>query len=187
MQGDLRPTDLRRQEMFLELYAACERKLYVYIAALSGNPLEAHDILQDTALILWQKYDQFQRAGDFFAWARGIARYRVLRYRQMHAAEAMTLEPATLEAVAVRLERFDHERHRLYADALPGCIEGLSPADRELLHVRYASDMSLKSLAIHTNRSENALSQSLRRIRRLLRQCVEETVRRQVDPGGALE
>jgi RNA polymerase sigma-70 factor, ECF subfamily len=184
MESDLQNADRGRAEEFLELYAACERKLYVYIVALIGNSLEAHDILQDTVLILWRKYDQFERGASFLAWARGVARYRVLRYRQMHANEACVLEPKALDAVAARLDRLDDPRQMLYAEALPGCIEQLGDRDRELLHVRYAGDISLRSLAAKLNRSENALSQSLGRIRRLLRKCVEETVRRRTNEEG---
>lgn len=168
----------RRAEEFLQLYAACERKLYVYIVALTGNSIESHDILQDTALVLWQKFDQFRPAADFAAWARGIARYRVLHCRQMRASSARTLEPNALDAVATSLERIDDQRHQLYIDALPGCLEKLSQGDRELLHVRYTNEVTIRSLAAKLHRTENALSQSLARVRKLVRQCVEKAIRR---------
>ena len=181
MDDDLRKTERHLAEDFLEHYAACERKLYVYIVALTGNSIESHDILQDTALVLWQKFDQFRRDEDFAAWARGIARYRVLRYRQMRAGEARALEPSALDAVAARLDQVDDRRHQRYIEVLPDCVEKLSDGDRELLQVRYASDVTVRSLARKLNRSENAISQSLVRIRRLVRECVESTIRGQVN------
>jgi RNA polymerase sigma-70 factor (ECF subfamily) len=176
--------DPRRAEEFLELYASCEQRLYAYIVTLIANPVDARDILQDTALVLWQKYHQFDRRRPFFVWAREFARYRTLRYRQIHANDAPTLEPEALNAVATRLADTDSARDQLLTDALPGCIDGLSEADRELIRLRYSSGVAVKTLAKNLSRSDNAVSQSLARIRRLLRKCVEETIQRQQSQEG---
>src|ERR1035437_1121331 len=69
VEQDLPLDNERRTEDFMELYASCEHRLYTYIVMLIGDPVDARDILQDTALILWQKYDQFDRSKPFFAWA----------------------------------------------------------------------------------------------------------------------
>lgn len=178
--------DQQHAEEFLELYASCEQSLYAYISTLIANPVDARDILQDTVLVLWQKYHQYDRERPFFFWAREFARYRTLRYRQIHANDALTLEPEALNAVAARLADSNDTGDQLYADALPGCIDGLSAADQELLQARYSTGIAVKTLAKNLNRSMNAVSQSLARIRRLLRKCVEETVWRQQDQGGPL-
>jgi RNA polymerase sigma-70 factor, ECF subfamily len=184
---DRQPGDQRRADEFLELYASCEHRLYVYIVTLIGNPIDAHDILQDTALVLWRKYDQFDRVRPFFAWAREFARYRTLRYRQIHANDAPALEPEALNAVAARLNSTDDARDRLYAEALPGCIDRLNENDRELVRLRYSTGTAVKAIAESLNRSVNGVSQSLARVRQLLRKCVEETVRQQQNQEGSLE
>ena len=92
-------------EEFLELCTPHQRRLYTYIVLMVGDTTAAHDILQDTNLVLWQKFDQFQPGTNFFAFAKEVARYRVLRYRQIHARDAVLLEPETLELldeIAVR-------------------------------------------------------------------------------------
>lgn len=170
----------------MELYAACHRRLYLYIVTLIGNPLDAHDILQDTNLVLWQKFGQFERGSNFHAWAREVARYRVLRYRQMHINDAPTLEPHVLDALAGQRDTADDCRDRLYSDALPGCVEKLGEDDRELLQLRYAGGTAVQALAEKLNRSANAISQSLGRIRRLLRKCVDDTIRRKDAEEGLL-
>jgi len=177
-------TGNRKAEEFLELYASCEHRLFAYIMMLVGNPVDARDILQDTALTLWQKYDEFDRSRPFFTWAHEFARYRTLRYRQIHANDAPTLEPEALNALADRFVDDEGRRDLLYSDALPGCIEELSDGDRELIQLRYAGGVAVKLLAAKLNRSENAISQSLARVRRLLRKCVEKNVGQQEDPGA---
>ncbi|MBN1394299.1 MAG: sigma-70 family RNA polymerase sigma factor [Pirellulales bacterium] len=178
MPDQRRFSDARRTEEFLELYSSCQHSLYVYIVTLIGNPIDAHDVLQDTNLVLWEKFDQFEPGTNFNAWAREIARYRVLRYRQVHANDMPILEPRVLDALARRIDEVDRRRDDLYAEKLLGCIEQLGNADRELIKLRYTGSVQVKVLAERLRRSENAVSQSLGRIRRLLRKCVEESMKR---------
>ncbi|NLF08832.1 MAG: sigma-70 family RNA polymerase sigma factor [Pirellulaceae bacterium] len=170
--------DARRVEEFMELYSSCQRSLYVYIVSLIGNPIDAHDVLQDANLVLWQKFDQFERGTNFKAWAREIARYRVLRYRQIHANDAPIMDPAVLDVLARRLDETDQGDADRLTGLLLGCVERLCEADRELIRLRYHYAVQVKELAERLNRSENAVSQSLGRIRRALRKCVEEEVKR---------
>jgi RNA polymerase sigma-70 factor, ECF subfamily len=178
MEGDGRLSDAKRTEEFLDLYSSCQRSLYVYIVMLIGNPIDAHDVLQDTSLVLWQKFDQFELGTSFSAWAREVARYRVLRYRQIHANDAPMLDPQVLEMLAAQIGEGDDREDQLRAETLLGCVEGLSDADRELIRLRYVSGVRVKVLSERLHRSENAVSQSLGRIRRLLRKCVEEAAGR---------
>jgi RNA polymerase sigma-70 factor, ECF subfamily len=173
VNDDLRALDQQRAEEFTHLYSSCQRRLYLYIAALIGNPWDAYDILQDTNLVLWQKFDHFQAGTSFIAWAREVARYRVLRYRQMHANDTPTFEPSVLDALAMRLNRRDDRHDSLYSDALPACIEKLSADDRELIRLRYTDRATIKMLADKLRRSVNAISLALGRIRRSLRKCID--------------
>ncbi len=175
------PAQQPTENEFLQLYSDCERGLYAYIVTLIGNPVDARDILQDTALTLWQKFGEYDRQRPFFAWAREFARYRTLRYRQIHANCMPALTPEALNAVAARMDSCEDARDLLLAEALPRCIEGLKDGDRELIQMRYAAGIAVKVLSEKLNRSANAVSQSLIRIRRLLRVCVEDAVRRQTD------
>ena len=185
MVDDGRVPDAQRTQEFLDLYSACQHSLYVYIVTLIGNPIDAHDVLQDTSLVLWQKFDQFELGTSFWAWAREVARYRVLRYRQIHADDAPILEPRVLDVLAARLRASDLGEDPFRTETLLGCVEALGDADRELIRLRYLTGVRVKVLSERLHRSENAVSQSLGRIRRLLRKCVEEAaVRREKGDSG---
>lgn len=187
VKDDSQVVDQRRAEEFAELYSSCQQRLYVYIVTLIGNHFDAYDILQDTNLVLWQKFDQFERGTSFVAWAREVARYRVLRYRQLHANDTPTLEPFVLDLLASRLNNINEHSDSPYSAALPDCIEKLSDGDRELIDHRYASGTRIEVLAERLHRSVNAISQSLGRIRRLLRKCMEEAVQEQAAKKGFLQ
>jgi RNA polymerase sigma-70 factor (ECF subfamily) len=181
------PDAQRHAEEFTELYAACERRLYVYIVALIGNPFDAHDLLQETSLILWQKFHQFQRGTNFLAWAREVARLRILRFRRMHANEMFALQPQAIEALTCHFDAVPDGPSRFYGDVLADCVNALHDGDRELIRLRYSSDVSVQAMADRLSRSANAVSQSLARIRRLLRKCVEAGVRQKEADGGPVE
>ncbi len=178
MTDNRQPVDNRRAEEFTEFYSSCERRLYVYIVSLIGNPLDAHDILQETSLILWQKFDQFERGTHFLAWAREVARLRVLRYRRMHANDKLLLQSHAIDVLTRHYDGAGDCLDRFYNEALGDCVKALHNNDRELIQLRYASGVSIQALAEKLGRSVNAVSHSLGRIRKLLRTCVEESVRR---------
>jgi RNA polymerase sigma-70 factor (ECF subfamily) len=183
----------QRADEFTALYAAHERGLFAYIVTVIGNPTDAYDVLQDTNLVLWQKFDQFKRGTNFFAWAREVARYRTLQHRRLHATDTPALGQHALDAITHRLDEIEDYRAQpqseeqplsegeLLSEELPKCVAKLSAGDRELIELRYGEDVPVRVLAKKFNRTANAISQSLGRIRRLLRKCVEEAVRRRSD------
>jgi RNA polymerase sigma-70 factor (ECF subfamily) len=169
-------TDTSRAKQFLEVSAPCQRRLYAYIVLLVGDTTAAHDILQDTNLVLWQKFDEFQLGTNFLGYAKEVARYRVLRYRQIHSRDAVLLEPAALELLAAAATQENPQADGDYREALAGCVGKLSDADAELIRRRYEPGFQVRDFARRVGRSENALSQSLVRIRRLLRLCIERNL-----------
>ena len=50
---------------FVALYTRHERKLYRYVAALLAHPDDAEDVLQNTARVLWQKFEQYRPESRF--------------------------------------------------------------------------------------------------------------------------
>ncbi len=58
-----------------------------------------------------------------------------------------------------------------------GCLEKLEGQKRELVHAYYSARNPSESLADTLSMTPNALRQSLFRIRRMLLDCVERTMR----------
>jgi RNA polymerase sigma-70 factor (ECF subfamily) len=164
--------DAARGERFVALYSSHQRRLFHYTTALLPNASDADDVFQEVNLVLWQKFDQFQEGTNFFAWACRVVRYKVLQYRDRQAAAATALDPDVLDRLAdlgiAAVELFDESQRQSLID----CVARLSPADRELVRRRYAEAMAVRLIARAMNRSPNAVSKSLGRIRRLLLDCV---------------
>src|SRR5947207_5941430 len=57
------------QQRFLSLFLRSEREIFRYVAALVPNVADAEDIVQQTALALWQKFDAYDPSQPFTPWA----------------------------------------------------------------------------------------------------------------------
>jgi RNA polymerase sigma-70 factor, ECF subfamily len=165
-------SEVRRGEQFMALYSGHQRRLYLYTMTLLPASVDAEDVLQETNLVLWRKFDQYQPGTNFFAWACSITRFEVLKYRERRARAAKLLDPDVFDQLAEvaisEVERLD-EFHRR---ALLDCMERLSAGDRDLMRKRYSEAMEVQAIAAAMNRSPNAVSKSLGRIRRLLLDCI---------------
>ena len=57
------------QQRFLSLFLRSEKEVFRYVAALVPNMVDAEDIVQQTALSLWEKFDAYDPAQPFTPWA----------------------------------------------------------------------------------------------------------------------
>ena len=57
------------QQRFLSLFLRSEREIFRYVAALIPNVADAEDIVQQTALALWEKFDAYDPNQPFTPWA----------------------------------------------------------------------------------------------------------------------
>ena len=61
--------------------------------------------------------------------------------------------------------------------ALAECLGKLRPGDRDLIERRYTPGVTAKQIAADLGRPANSVSKSLGRIRRMLLECIERTLR----------
>ena len=75
------PTD---KEFIFQL-TSWQSRLYGYLVTLLGGVHDAHDVLQETNLVLWQKIPEFEQGSVFGAWARRCAYFQaraLLRHKK---------------------------------------------------------------------------------------------------------
>jgi RNA polymerase sigma-70 factor, ECF subfamily len=163
-----------RNELFVELLMLHQQRLYGFIYTLVPNPADAEDLLQQTSLILWQKFNEFDIDRSFPAWACGIAHFLVLKHLREKRRSRVVFSDELLGRLAEI--RKNHEEKDL-ADpvALAGCIEELSKKDRTLIGLCYGSQHNIKAAAAALGRPVESVYVSLVRIRRLLMDCIRRT------------
>jgi len=157
---------------FLELYSHNYPRLQFYLMTLLPFPDDAADVLQETSLVLWKRFDTYTTGTNFFAWACKIARLQALKYRERRGKAALMFSDELLETLAVEAaeERFAPINSLEY---LRQCLGRLSARDQQLIQKRYEPGVSVGVLAENIGRTTNSLSKSLGRIRRSLLECIE--------------
>jgi RNA polymerase sigma-70 factor (ECF subfamily) len=169
----LAPPDVAGEdpERFVRLFVEGEREILRYILRLVPDVDDAHEILQETAVDLWRKFDQYDPAFAFAPWACGFAFRRVLKHREQRARRARYLSIEALNLIAPQRpenDEFLEDRRR----ALERCLQQLRDEDRLVVEHRYSRQMSVAEIAGTTGRNTSALYKALERIRRQLFECV---------------
>lgn len=169
-----------RHEQFMELLSLHHGKLLGYLLALVHNLADAEDLFQQTALILWQKFDQFDLNTDFGHWACRIAHYEALNLSRSRRRSKVMFSDAMLEELAaVQLERTASVDQR--RAALDRCLQRLSADDRELVEICYGRCRNIKSAAESLGRPVGGVYKSLDRVRRQLLACIGRQLPRDQD------
>jgi RNA polymerase sigma-70 factor (ECF subfamily) len=165
-------------EQFVRLFQQCERGLFKYILSLVLDVTAADEISQNTSLLLWEEFESFDQSKDFGAWARTIAYYQVLKYRQTCGRERVQFDSELLNVLADRMTvRYDELIAR--QDHLIDCIAQLGEFKRQVIRLYYGLGMTTKVAAEHLGKSVAAVEKTLIRVRRVLNGCIEAAVRRE--------
>ena len=162
-------------EELVGLIAQAQRRLYAFVLTLVRRPTEVDDILQEINVVLWRKREAYRPGTDFFAWAFEIARLQVLAFHARQQRREGRFDDSLLgelsAVAAVESEMYDRRE-----SALRGCLDKLPASQRALIVRRYQPDVAVNSLADEMGKTAKAVSESLRRIRETLRQCIERTL-----------
>jgi RNA polymerase sigma-70 factor, ECF subfamily len=171
-QGE--PSDLTREE-FARLFSRNARRIYGFIMTLVFNHHDAEEVFQNTNVVLWNKFADFEPGSNFFAWASRIAYYEVLslmkQQRRSRTISDEALELLANEAVAMS----DHSSQRF--EALEECLGRLTAPDRELLQERYYYQKPPKQIAASQSRSVHSIYRALNRIHNVLLNCVQRNLK----------
>jgi RNA polymerase sigma-70 factor, ECF subfamily len=166
-------------EEFVRLFSEHQPDLFKFIFLLLPSRADAEDVLQDTSVILWRKFSEFQSGTDFFRWAAQVARNKVRDFRKQAARNRQRFwDDALIESIAeTRLS--DHDSLMQQRDLLAKCVRALTPIDRELIRRCFAGSYSIKAVAERLGRPVNTVYKALNRIRKALMDCVDKARQRE--------
>jgi RNA polymerase sigma-70 factor, ECF subfamily len=159
-------------EYFMTLYTESERKIYVYIASLLPDLTEADDVFQETSMVLWRKFSEFQPGTSFIAWAYRIALNLVKRHYASQQRSRLVFDAALLdllkEDARIVAEQLDSNRQ-----AVLDCLHRLRPQDRDLIRRRYEKGATVAMISDLIGRPVEGIYKALQRIHKSLYTCVK--------------
>jgi RNA polymerase sigma-70 factor (ECF subfamily) len=149
--------------------------LRAYVVSMLGPHRHlADDVLQDTAIFVWEKRAELPQVRNFNAWVFRAAYFKTLSCRRDLARSKESLIGDELferiaEAAADE-SGFATERRLV---ALQACITSTSTDERRLIDWRYRDKRPVADIAGVMKQTVNVMNQRLSRLRRSLRNCVE--------------
>lgn len=161
-------------EEFVRFYSKSQQRIMRFIQCLVPCHSLAEDILQETSVILWKKWPEFQRDKDFVKWACGIARLEVFRMLRQNRKSGQYLNEDVLNQVAeaALAEAVDIDRFAAGEAALKNCIQELAQTEKRILTLRYQYEKTIVEIADECNRPKSSIHDLLAKIRARLMRCV---------------
>jgi RNA polymerase sigma-70 factor (ECF subfamily) len=172
----------RRQAEFAALFREAQSRLYGYIHSLVRDLNDADDLFQQTALILWRKFDDYDPARCFLSWACGIARLEVTNFLRSRGRRRLYFSDDLNLLLIEAQEGLTSEEESDRRDALARCVAKLRQRDQELLAECYQDKAGVNQAAGKRGRSPQSVYNSLRRIRRSLYECIARTLNHESRP-----
>ncbi len=165
---------MESKDTFLKLFLAHNTHLFSFILTLVPNYSDAEDLLQETASLMWEKFETYRPGSSFWAWARQIARYKVANYYRVKKSQ-FQLDEDLLEDLGAAHERMVGHLNEQKA-ALTGCLKKLRQEDLNLIRMKYFQNLSIAEIARQSNRSIHSLYKRISFIYFLLQDCVQKTL-----------
>ena len=176
------PLTSAAQKHLMSLMTRHQRQIFAYIYTLVPRRHDAEDLLQETSLIICEKFSDFREGTDFVAWANQIAYWRIRYSRQKYARSKVIFNDELFETIAATTTTMAPEidaRH----EALGGCLQKLPPRDRDFILTRYEPGSSVEEAARQSGRTLVAAYKALTRIRKSLHDCVTHQLALQKTPS----
>jgi RNA polymerase sigma-70 factor (ECF subfamily) len=167
------------QQRFLSLFLRSEREIFRYVAVLVPNVADAEDIVQQTALALWEKFDSYDPSQPFTPWACRFALNKARQWMERRQRWQALLEGGLAEELLQRREELRPEIEGRLGH-LEGCVGKLPAEQRSIVEGYYYQRTGIETLAERTGRTVEATYKALQRIRTALQICVENAAK-----GGA--
>lgn len=161
-------------EEFVILMTRHQRQIWWFISSLLPASSDADDVLQETSLVLWRKWDQFDRDREFLSWACGIARLQVFKFVRENKSKRCYLNELVLGEIADAAQREVQNMGRVEdrLAVLKACVQELNESERSLIRNRYENSWSMSRLAEDMNRPLVTVYKILARTRSKLSDCV---------------
>lgn len=163
------------KQQFSKLWAKAYPAVGIYVTSLVQDYHSAEDIIGRISEILIEKIDQYNEECSFEAWAIGIARYEVLRYRRDQARDRLLFDDDLLEKIGDRCCEVSCEMSSRQW-GLQQCLKRLTSRASQALDLRYGENLCYQAIGHQMGMKSGAVRIMLHRTRETLRRCIDRYV-----------
>ena len=123
--------DDERYEAFVRLLVEHEPRVRSFLRGLLPTWHEVEEVTQESSLIAWRKFDDFEGGTSFGGWLLTIARFEALKYRRRVARSPLVFADDVWDLLAE--EASEEEIQPIRRRHLEDCLGKLERSKRELL------------------------------------------------------
>jgi RNA polymerase sigma-70 factor len=170
-----RPMKRRDKNLFTALVHEHMDMLLTYIRATIHDSATVDDIFQETMLVAWRRFDDYDPKRPLAKWLRGIARKLILAHFSRLKRRPVYLNESALQILDERLTRIESQPGDTWKDkvaALDTCLKHLPPALRQCTELFYRDQYKTEEIAQTVHASREAVKKRLQRARALLADCL---------------
>jgi RNA polymerase sigma-70 factor (ECF subfamily) len=146
---------------FKPLYQKWIKPVYRYFYFRVGNEKDAEDLTSQVFLKVYEDLPRYRNQGCFSAWLFAIARARAIDFyrKKDHEVALITAEP-----LADGVDLFDQTTHGDDLQQVLDLIQHLSPAEQELIRLRFVAELNYREIGTLLHRKEDSVRKAVSRI-----------------------
>lgn len=161
---------------FLAQFLQNRDSLSAFIRVMVGNRELAEEILQETSLVLWEKFDTFREGTSFGAWSRQVALNVLRNARRREGRSPLLLPPGAAQAVADAFTRTETAGAQDdWRRALEKCLQRLPSSMGQVVELRYFRRLGLTDIASKLGRTAAGVNAALCKARHVLEACLRRS------------
>jgi len=163
--------DIPANERLTMLWVKAQPVIWAYTQSAIRDYHHAEDVLQQVAQQTAASFDEYDPKRSFTAWAMGIAKNKVREQYRRQSRDKLVLSEQALGMISDSFAE-DSEYLGGFRRALAWCLSQLNEQARELLSLRYTSDLKPAAIARRCKLNANTVRIRLCRYRSALADCV---------------
>lgn len=170
----------KRSELYQEVMARYQKKLYSYIYRLVGSREETEDILQNVFLKVYKNLKKFDCRKKFSSWIYRIAHNEAVNFlkrrnrKHFVSWEDIVTGGIKMEAQSEEKSPIDQWIQSESEEELKVALSRLEPKYQQILRLRYFSDFSYEEIARKIKKPVNTVGTLINRAKIKLAEIVQK-------------
>lgn len=164
--------DDERSAQLAALLVQHRGRLAAYAFAILRDATAVDDALQEVAMQLLRKRDEWEPARAFLPWALAFTRREALSQRRRSQRGGVAIPPEALDRIEALIADEDRDL-ALRKAALAGCMAQVGASAAALLRQKYIDGLSAEAIAERSGATKGAINSKLQRLRGSLARCME--------------
>lgn len=165
----------QNKKIFAALVHENADMLLTFIRATIQDPSTVDDIFQETMLIAWRRFSDYDPTKPLAKWLRGIARKLILAHFSRLQKHPVLCSEDILDILEDRLSHIGRQVGDTWADkvsALDICLQQLPEPMSKCIKLFYQDDQKTQEIALVVNATREVVKKRLQRARSLIVDCL---------------